>query len=71
MTDMGVKYDLSIAEKGVEEGRVEVLKELKDPGRQGTEEAKQMHAFATTSETDPPVEIMGDHHHRNRVTKEK
>lgn len=32
-----VQYDLSIAEKGVEEGRLEVLKELKDPGRQGTE----------------------------------
>jgi hypothetical protein len=29
------------------------------------QEARKAHAFATTSETDPPVELMGDHHHRH------
>lgn len=29
------------------------------------QEARKAHAYATTSEIDPPVELMGDHHHRH------
>ncbi|WIA20860.1 hypothetical protein OEZ85_005209 [Tetradesmus obliquus] len=65
MADMGLKYDMKVASKGEEQGNVEILKDLHDPGREGTEEARKAHAYATTSEIDPPVELMSDHHHRH------
>ncbi|KAF8062688.1 UEV1C [Scenedesmus sp. PABB004] len=67
MADMGLKYDLDVAERGVEEGNPEALAHLVDPGRAGIPEAQEAHAFATTSEVDPPLELMGNHHQRDRV----
>lgn len=69
MTDMGVKFDLEVAEKGVEQGKPEVLASLHDPGRAGTEEAQAAHAFATTADVDRPVELMGDHHRHHHPHK--
>jgi hypothetical protein len=37
MADMGLRYDMEVAAKGEEQGNVEILKDLHDPGRQGTE----------------------------------
>jgi hypothetical protein len=64
MADLSVPY--VNATEGMEEGKPEELKQLHDPGRQGTDEAQKHHAHATTSEEDPPVELMGDHHHHHR-----
>lgn len=37
MSDMGLKFDMAEAAKGEEQGNPQILKELRDPGRQGTE----------------------------------
>jgi hypothetical protein len=37
MADMGLKYEMAEAVKGEEQGNVEILKDLHDPGRQGTD----------------------------------
>jgi hypothetical protein len=39
----------------------EVLDNLTDPGREGTQEAQAAHAHATTAKEDPPTEISGSH----------
>lgn len=67
MSDMGIKYDQDIATKGMSEGKVEVLENLHDPGRQGTEDAQKAHAHATTSEEDRPVEINAGRHMHHRT----
>jgi hypothetical protein len=42
MADMGLKYDLGVAAKGEEQGNVEILKDLHDPGRMGTEVSREL-----------------------------
>lgn len=42
MADMGLKYDMKVASKGEEQGNVEILKDLHDPGREGTEASTKL-----------------------------
>jgi hypothetical protein len=67
MADLSVPFVDEQAMKGMSEGKVEILEQLHDPGREGTEAARKAHAHATTSEEDPPVELTGEHHaHHHR-----
>jgi hypothetical protein len=66
MADLSVPFVDEVATKGMEEGNAEMLEQLHDPGRDGTEEAQKAHAHASTSQEDPPVAIMGDHHHHRK-----
>ncbi|GBF91784.1 hypothetical protein Rsub_04889 [Raphidocelis subcapitata] len=68
MSDIGTKFDMQKATAGEEQPKRGANINMAD-AKEAQEVAKREHAYATTSEEDRPLEMVGNHHHHEHPQK--